>query len=519
MNTTDKAGSNASLRLSLLRKLQESALWRSMFRSGYPSTDENRAMVMFNSFFLHIHPVKVKRHSLKVSYTFGLGVISVYLFFLLTITGGILMFLYVPSVNHAYRDMQALETSITFGMMLRNLHRWGAHLMVLVVFLHMCRVFYTGAYKSPREANWVIGIILWVLTLLLSFTGYLLPYDQLSYWAITVATNIAAYIPLLGDNVRVFLLGAHDVGQEALQRFYALHIFLLPAAVIGFLAVHLWRVRKDGGLSAPLSETPEAPPEASVPRHSTPSDSGEATELFPRHPSKTYGLMALMRGTSPMVEKGPDDTVFSWPHLMIMELLAVLYTSVFLLAISLLANAPLRGWANPDVTENPAKAPWYFSSLQEILLHMSPALSGIWIPLLVVVALMAIPYLERRQEDVGVWFASRKGRNLCILSCVYTVIASIGLILFDEFVNTRRLISSPAFMPEWIIPLAALGALMAVLYLIIRRWRPNSREIALVYFTAFVATYFVFTISGQFFRGIGLHLTPVWRLPHGGLTF
>ena len=179
MNTAGKAGSNASLRLSLLRKLQESALWRSMFRSGYPSTDENRAMVLFNSFFLHVHPVKVKRHTLKVSYTFGLGVISVYLFFLLTITGGILMFLYVPSVNHAYRDMQALETSITFGMMLRNLHRWGAHLMVLVVFLHMCRVFYTGAYKSPREANWVIGIILWVLTLLLSFTGYLLPYDQL----------------------------------------------------------------------------------------------------------------------------------------------------------------------------------------------------------------------------------------------------------------------------------------------------------------------------------------------------
>ena len=195
---------------------------------------------MFNSFFLHIHPVKVKKNSLRISYTLGLGVISAYLFFLLTITGGILMFLYVPSVDQAYQDMQALETSVPFGMMLQNLHRWGAHLMVLVVFLHMCRVFYTGGYKTPREANWVLGVLLWVFTLLLSFSGYLLPYDQLSYWAITVATNIAAYTPILGDKARVFLLVSYDVGQPALQRFYALHIFLLPLVVIGLMGVHFW---------------------------------------------------------------------------------------------------------------------------------------------------------------------------------------------------------------------------------------------------------------------------------------
>ncbi len=521
MNTLDKTGSKPSnqKRLSPLDRLRKSVLWRSMFRSGYPSTDENRAMVMFNSLFLHLHPVKVKNHSLKISYTWGLGVIAAYLFVLLTVTGGILMFFYVPSVNQAYQDMQALETSVPFGMMLRNLHRWGAHLMVLVVFLHMCRVFFTGGYKSPREANWVIGVFLWVITLLLSFTGYLLPYDQLSYWAITVATNIAAYTPLLGDHARVFLLGAQDVGQEALQRFYALHIFLLPAAAIVIMAVHVWRVRKDGGLSAPLSETSEASPEVAVPRHSRPSGSDEGTELFPKHPTRTYGLMALMKRTSPMVEKGPDDTVFSWPYLMTRELLAFLGTTIFLLAVSLLANAPLRGWANPDVTENPAKAPWYFSNLQEILLHMSPALSGIWIPVMVILVLMAIPYVERRPEDVGIWFASRKGRNLCVWACVYTVIADIGLVLFDQYVGVRNLIRSPVIVPEWIIPLGTIAALMAVLYLIIRRWRPNGREIAVAYFAAFVTTYIVLTITGQFFRGTGLHLTPVWKLPPGGLTF
>ncbi|MBI4332473.1 MAG: cytochrome b N-terminal domain-containing protein [Chloroflexi bacterium] len=502
---------------SPLDRLRASAFWRSMFRQGYPGTEENRAMVMFNSFFLHIHPVKVKKHTLKISYSWGLGVIAAFLFFLLTITGGILMFLYVPSVDQAYQNMQDMETSVTFGMMLRNLHRWGAHLMVLVVFLHMCRVFFTGGYKAPREANWVVGVLLWLFTLLLSFTGYLLPYDQLSYWAITVSTNIAGYTPIIGEQARTFLLGAFDVGQAALQRFYGLHIFLLPTVVIVLMGIHFWRVRKDGGLSAPLSET--AASEVADVRRLPPFGTGEPTQLLPDRPARTYGLMALMKRTSPMVEKGPDNSVFSWPHLMVMELLAILSTSVFLFVLSMFVNAPLRGWANPDVTENPAKAPWYFSNLQEILLHMSPALSGVIIPSLVILVLMAIPYVERRQDDTGIWFASRKGRVLSFWSAIYTTVALVALILFDEYVGVRQLVSSPAIFPEWIIPSGVMAALMAILYVGIKRWRPNGREIALAYFTAFVTTYIVTTISGQFFRGIGLHLTPVWNLPPGGLTF
>ncbi|MCG6537426.1 MAG: hypothetical protein L7F78_22620, partial [Syntrophales bacterium LBB04] len=259
------------------------------------------------------------------------------------------------------------------------------------------------------------------------------------------------------------------------------------------------------------------PPEAA--KKTAPAPVGPQTQLSPEIPSKTYGLMALVRRTGPAVEKVPDDTVFSWPHLMVMELLAVLSTTLFLLFVSLLANAPLRGWADPDITENPAKAPWYFSNLQEILLHMSPALSGIWIPVGVIIAMMAVPYFERRQEDVGIWFASPKGRKICVWSSVYTTIALVSLVLFDEFIGVRSLVSSPAIFPEWIIPIGTIAALMAILYLGIRRWQPNGREIALAFFTAFVTTYFVLTISGQFFRGIGLHLTPVWRLPPGGLTF
>src|SRR3972149_2376324 len=172
--------------------------WRAIFRQGYPDNDENRAKAIVNSWFLHIHPVKVKLHSLKLTYTWGLGVISFVLFLILTVTGVWLMFFYVPSVEQAYSDMQALETAVTFGSLMRSLHRWSAHLMVVVVFLHLCRVFYTGAYKHPREFNWVIGVLLWVVTMLLSFTGYLLPWDQLSYWAVTVSTNIAGEFPFIG---------------------------------------------------------------------------------------------------------------------------------------------------------------------------------------------------------------------------------------------------------------------------------------------------------------------------------
>ena len=143
-----------------------------------------------NSVLYHLHPVKVKRHAVKVSYTLCLGGLSFFLFILLTVTGIFLMFFYRPTAAQAWDDIYALRTSVTFGLLVRNMHRWGAHLMVLSVFLHMARVFYHGAYKAPREFNWVIGVILLTLTLLLSFTGYLLPWDQLALWAVTVGTNM-----------------------------------------------------------------------------------------------------------------------------------------------------------------------------------------------------------------------------------------------------------------------------------------------------------------------------------------
>ncbi|NNK92391.1 MAG: DUF4405 domain-containing protein, partial [Acidimicrobiia bacterium] len=201
-------------------KLRSSQVWSSVFRpgspfrEGYTDSPRNRSYVIMNNVLYHLHPVKVKRHGVRLSYTLCLGGLSFFLFILLTITGIFLMFYYRPTEPQAYLDIQALATDVPFGQLVRNMHRWGAHAMVLVVFLHMARVFYHGAYKPPREFNWVVGIILLLLTLLLSFTGYLLPWDQLALWAVTVGSNMGAYSPVFGEQVSFVLLGGVQVTAE-----------------------------------------------------------------------------------------------------------------------------------------------------------------------------------------------------------------------------------------------------------------------------------------------------------------
>ncbi len=236
----------------ITRFVKESQIWRSLFRQPYPNTSRTRALAVMNNVFLHLHPVRVKRHAVRYTYTFCLGGISFFLFLALTVTGLYLMFFYVPSVSRAYQDIVAIDNSIAFGDLVRNMHRWAAHLMVLTVFLHMIRVFYHGAYKPPREFNWVIGVLMLFCTLWLSFTGYLLPWDQIAFWAITVGTQMATYAPLLSRESSLFLLGGIEVGQNTLLRFYVFHVIAFPLIIAILMVVHFWRVRKDGGISGPV---------------------------------------------------------------------------------------------------------------------------------------------------------------------------------------------------------------------------------------------------------------------------
>ncbi len=227
-------------------------IWQSIFRTGYPNTPRNQMLAVATNVFLHLHPTRIHRTHVKITHTYCLGGLSFFMFLGLTVTGVLLMFYYVPSVERAYQDIQELETNVRFGQLLRNLHRWMAHAMIILVLMHMMRVFYTGAYKPPREFNWVVGVVLFILTLLLSFTGYLLPWDQLAFWAITVGTTMVGSAPVLGDESKFLLLGGFSVGPNALIRFYTLHVIGLPLVISVFMAVHFWRVRRDGGLARPL---------------------------------------------------------------------------------------------------------------------------------------------------------------------------------------------------------------------------------------------------------------------------
>jgi len=232
-----------------LQWLRGTRVWKSVFRRGPARTNRTRSIAVFGNLFLHLLPVKVREQSLRVRATYYLGSFSFLLFLVLVATGVLLMFYYHPAAPQAYRDMKDLRFVVSNGVFLRNLHRFAAHAMVLLVFAHMFHVFYRGGYRPPHEFNWVVGVVLLLVTLFLSYTGYLLPWDQLAFWAITVGTNIISAMPIFGKQTRFMLLGGNLVGENALLRFYVLHCVVLPLIAILFIAVHFWRVQKDGGLT------------------------------------------------------------------------------------------------------------------------------------------------------------------------------------------------------------------------------------------------------------------------------
>jgi cytochrome b6 len=231
-----------------MAKLRETRVWRSIFRGGSGSSNLHRALSIQQNVFLHLSSVKIRKRSLAFHVTWFLGTLSMGGFLILVVTGVPLMLYYHPSVPQAYADMKDLRFVVSAGLFLRNLHRWAAHAMVLLVFAHMCKVFYRGAYRPPREFNWVVGVLLLILTLLLSYTGYLLPWDQLAFWAITVGSNLLSSVPVLGARMRFLMLGGNTVNANALLRFCVLHCVILPLFAVMFIAIHFWRIRKDGGI-------------------------------------------------------------------------------------------------------------------------------------------------------------------------------------------------------------------------------------------------------------------------------
>jgi quinol-cytochrome oxidoreductase complex cytochrome b subunit len=419
---------------SLRARIDRSNLWRSMFRHPSLNTPRGRALQSFSNFFLHLYPVKIPKRVLRIRYSFRLGFIITVLFGILVLTGVYLMFFYTPAVGSAYGDMQRLRTGVGFGQLVRNVHRWSAHLMVIAVVLHLVRTFFAGAYKKPREFNWVIGVILLLLTLGLSFTGYLLPWDQLSYWAVTVGTNLIQYVPLAGKTIQNLLVGGPQIGQSTLLRFYALHVAVLPVAVALTVCIHIWRVRKDGfaverSSAGTFEEEATAPPAPAVP----------AAAPAHLYGGRTRVLGVVDRQSVTAEERPVDDTVFTWPHLLVRHVVVALGVSATVLALGVAFVAPLRGLANPNLTPEPAKAPWYFAGLQELLAHFDPLAAGILLPMGAVLTLVLLPYIDRNPTTVA-----RRRKVAIVVFCGLMAIAVVLTVIGTFFRGPGW-----KFVPPW----------------------------------------------------------------------
>jgi quinol-cytochrome oxidoreductase complex cytochrome b subunit len=403
--------------------------WRASVWTWAPETEREAGEAIVRNLWLHWFPNKVTIASASWSYSLWLGTAAAALFLILLVTGVLLMFFYVPSVERAYWSTKDLRFAVSFGWLLRNQHRWAAHLMVGATFLHMARVFFTGAYRGARGLNWLVGIGLLGATLLLSFTGYLLPWDQLAFWAVTVGTNIAREVPLAGDSVRFLLLGGTEIGQTTLLRFYVLHVFTLPVIVLVLFAYHMWRIRKDGGLAAiePLREGREVRP----------------TRVSS---SKSYSIFGVTRGatieTLATTDLDAEDVAFSSPELVRRIVLVFLLVFNVTLLLSVLFDAPLEEAANAAITPNPAKAPWYFLWLQELVASTTVRIGsfavsggfigGILVPSVLFLLAAAWPLLDRSPErSAGRWFPhERRWQNVVFMLVAAGIIVLILLSMY-----------------------------------------------------------------------------------------
>ncbi|MCL4479242.1 MAG: cytochrome b N-terminal domain-containing protein [Deltaproteobacteria bacterium] len=407
-----------------LRKLKKQLTW-----TYVPETEREASDAVVRNFVLHWFPSKVTSKSLSFLYTLELGTISILLFAILLITGVLLMFMYVPSVGQAYWGVKDIEYVVSFGPFIRGIHRIAASLMVAVVFLHMMRVFLTGAYKkggkaigSFRPLNWWIGLTLLLVTMLLSYTGYLLPWDQLAVWAVTIGMNIAKSAPFIGEKIAFLLRGGTIIDQNTLLRWYVAHVVLLPLFGVILIVWHMWRIRKDGGLGSVESLAEERIVKDKIVQK-----------------GKTYSLMGIVTGATPAIisHNVQGDTYFSSPQLTRRILIVFTISAVILLGIAFIYKAPLEAPASMIIPPNPAKAPWYFLWLQELVADTTIRIGsftisggfvgGILVPGVLILAAVLWPFLDKSgPEAIGVWF--HKNRRLQNTVFILTVLVIIALI-------------------------------------------------------------------------------------------
>lgn len=414
----------------------------------------------FSSFFLHIHPKKVSAEALRFTLSFGLGGMAATLVFLLFISGIFQIFLYTPDTTEAYGSILSMYERGTFGGWTRNIHYWSANLLVVITFCHCCRVFLTGAFAERRRSNWFVGLFLFGLVLFANFSGYLLPWDQLAFWAVTIFTSMIRYLPFIGEGLVQILRGGSEIGPSTLSNFYTLHTTILPFCFVVILIFHFWQIRKAGGLAT-------------------------------QEKSKTV--------KQPMLPVVPD--------LIARELALGLSLIAVILLFSSLFDAPIDQIANPGMSPNPSKAAWFFMGLQELLLHLHPTYAVCVVPLLVMLFLIVLPYLPNASLPHGIWFGGRKGMSLAIKACIFSGVFTFLMVVIDEKFRFARETGLNDFITGGIVPILGMLFIYIGGYFFLRKKHNFSlAETLMASFVFSVTGVICLTIIGIWFRGPGMRL-------------
>ncbi len=428
---------------------------------AYPPLNTRSANLL-----LHLHPRKVKPYTLRFTLTFGLGGMAALLIVIQVFTGLLLKFHYVPSPDGAYDSVLNINEGLLFGKLAHNIHHWSAVLLLWITFLHLLRVFFTGAYGKPRHATWIFGVILLMLVVMSNFTGYLLPWDQLSFWAVTVVTSLLQYIPLLGEPIKEMLLGGQEVGGVTLSNFFNLHTGLIPLLIFIMMGFHFWHIRKTGGVIVPAVQKEEA----------------------------------------------LTDT---YPNLVAREFVVALVLLAFLLAISVLFDAPLRDRANPYFSPNPAKAPWYFMGMQELLIHFHPVFVVVVFPLVILAAGFRLPFLKLSGTNPGIWFISHQGKKAgkyaLVAGCIFTLV----FILVSELLPDPETLFPmiPSFVLTGLVPFAIVaGTIYIFMKFLKKRFSVSTSEYIQALVILLVVSYTVLSLTGILFRGEGMKLMWPWQM-------
>ena len=420
---------------------------------------------------LHLHPQTVPRETLRLTLSWGLGGMAAVLVGLMFLTGILLLLVYQPSTDHAYNSILILTREVPFGLWVRNIHHWSANLLVVIAVLHLLRVVLTGAFGPGRRLNWVIGLFLLFLLLSSNFTGYLLPWDQLAYWAVTICTSMLGYIPFCGQWLQELFRGGTEIGPATLANFFVLHVAFIPATLVILLLWHFWLIRRAGG---------------------------------------------LVQAERDDTEKVPVLRVPSTPNLIVREAAVGLALVAFVLIMSILWNAPLLEQANPGMSPNPAKAPWYFLGFQELLLHLHPVFAVFVWPMLGAAALMLVPFWRETALPTGVWFGSERGHKLLIWTASAGALATLGLILGDNLLlHSGEIAAVNTLITRGLLPTVVLIALLASLYfLLVRKLKYTRAEAVTAGIVLVLVALMVCTVIGIWFRGPEMHL--VWPVGQGG---